>query len=75
MLDRFERAGLVRRRPNPADRRSVLVSLTDEGLALIDEAMTRLAVVEQELVGGLSARDRDQLARLLATYLRVNGEG
>lgn len=74
MLDRFERAGLVRRRPNPEDRRGVLVALTDAGLEVIDEAMTRLAGVEQHLVGGLTERERDQLARLLAKYLRSNGE-
>jgi DNA-binding MarR family transcriptional regulator len=72
MLDRFERAGLVRRRPNPEDRRGVLVALTDEGLRVVDEAMTRLARVEQELVGGLTERERQQLGRLLAKYLRVN---
>jgi len=30
-LDRLEQAGLVRRLPNPSDRRSVLVELTDAG--------------------------------------------
>jgi DNA-binding MarR family transcriptional regulator len=74
MLDRFERAGLVRRRRNPDDRRGVLVALTDAGLEVIDEAMTRLADVEQQLVGGLTTRERDQLARLLAKYLRTNDE-
>ena len=74
MLDRFERAGLVRRRPNPDDRRGVLVALTDAGLEVIDEAMTRLADVEQQLVGGLTTRERDHLARLLAKYHRTNDE-
>lgn len=72
MLDRLERAGQVRRRPHPHDRRGVLVSLTDAGVEVIDEAMTRLASVEQQLVGGLTQRERDQLARLLAKYLRIN---
>jgi DNA-binding MarR family transcriptional regulator len=74
MLDRFERAGLVRRRPNPDDRRGVLVALTDAGLEVIDEAMARLADVEQDLVAGLTHRERDQLARLLSKYLRANDD-
>jgi DNA-binding MarR family transcriptional regulator len=72
MLDRLERAGLVRRRPNEHDRRSVLVSLTDDGLQTINEAMTLHARVEQEIVSGLSARESTQLAQLLAKLLRTN---
>jgi len=34
LLDQLERKGLTRRVPNPADRRSVLIELTDAGLEL-----------------------------------------
>ncbi len=34
MLDRMERAGLVERKPDPADRRSRLIALTDKSIAL-----------------------------------------
>lgn len=37
LLDRMERQGLVARRPNPADRRSSLVSITGSGRALCAE--------------------------------------
>lgn len=73
MLDRLERAGLVRRRPNPDDRRGVLVALTAGGVRLVDEAMTVHAAAEHELVDGLTARERTQLAALLAKFLHVNG--
>lgn len=53
MLDRLERKRLVRRRPNPEDRRGVLVALTPLGLEVIDEAMSRPAAAEHELVDGL----------------------
>ena len=69
MLDRLERAGFVRRRPHPEDRRSVLVSLTADGLRTIDQAMTAHAAVEQEVVAGLSAKEASQLAALLAKLL------
>lgn len=37
-VDRHEAAGWVTRLPNPADRRSSLISLTDRGAALVAEA-------------------------------------
>lgn len=72
MIDRLERKEMVRRRPNPNDRRSVLVGLTEHGRAVIDQAMTAHTAAEHELVAGLTKRDADQLARLLAKLLRAN---
>ena len=69
MVDRLERDGLVRRRPNPDDRRGVLVALTKRGVAVVDEAMTVHATVEHELVAGLTAREQQQLAGLLKKLL------
>ncbi|MGW4212193.1 MarR family winged helix-turn-helix transcriptional regulator [Lentzea sp. NPDC004789] len=37
-VDRLERLGLVSRLPNPADRRSSLLVLTEEGVRLVDAA-------------------------------------
>ncbi|MEZ0090932.1 MarR family winged helix-turn-helix transcriptional regulator [Streptacidiphilus sp. EB129] len=37
-VDRLERQGWVARRPNPSDRRSSLLELTDDGLQLADAA-------------------------------------
>lgn len=68
-LDRLERAGLIARRPNPEDRRGTLVALTDKGLALVDEALTAHVENEWSIVGGLSERDRAELARLLAVLI------
>jgi DNA-binding MarR family transcriptional regulator len=69
MIDRLEAHGFVRRAPNPADRRGVLVGLTGDGLRAIEAAMEAHARVEHDLVDGLAARDRDQLARLLRILL------
>ena len=68
-LERLERAGLVQRRPNPADGRSVLVRLTPEGRALADEAMERHAALEHEMVAGLTSEERDVLVGLLRKLL------
>jgi DNA-binding MarR family transcriptional regulator len=49
VLDRLERRGLVARRPNPADRRSVVVALTTEGRAAAERVATAFAHVEARL--------------------------
>jgi MarR family transcriptional regulator, multiple antibiotic resistance protein MarR len=37
-IDRLEKQGWALRRPNPSDRRSSLLALTDDGLQLVDAA-------------------------------------
>ncbi|HEX3589036.1 MAG TPA: MarR family transcriptional regulator [Pseudonocardiaceae bacterium] len=63
-LDRLERRGLVTRIPNPHDRRSLDVELTDLGLRIADEAVTTHIANEQEMVAPLTKRDRDELTRI-----------
>src|SRR5580765_4434232 len=45
-LDRLERAGLVRRLPDPTDRRALQVELTSEGLRVYQESVSAQAVEE-----------------------------
>ena len=55
--DRLEKRGWVVRQPNPADRRSSLLALTDDGLALVRAAdgtfAERLAELFEEAIGTL----------------------
>jgi DNA-binding MarR family transcriptional regulator len=71
-LDRLETAGLVRREPHPTSRRSLLVSLTDEGRRVVDAAVTEHVANEEALLAGLTAAQRrqldDLLRRLLASF-------
>ena len=53
-LDRLEKSGLIRRSPNPEDRRGTLVSLTDAGHALIEKALPAHAANELRLLDGLT---------------------
>jgi DNA-binding MarR family transcriptional regulator len=64
-LDNLTRRGLVERRPNPRDGRSVLVRLTPEGATHVDDAMRRLAEREAEELRGLTREEQATLARLL----------
>ncbi|GAA4104882.1 MarR family winged helix-turn-helix transcriptional regulator [Nonomuraea sp. NPDC050663] len=68
-IDRLAQAGLVRRRPDPEDRRGVLVSLTSEGLDRVDAAFAGLLRREHDLLAGLGADDQRALAGLLRTLL------
>jgi DNA-binding MarR family transcriptional regulator len=68
-VDRLASRGLVQRLPDPADRRGVLVRLTDEGRATVDGALGALLDREHELLGGLDAEGRESLAVLLRDLL------
>jgi len=68
-LDRLEAAGLVRRRPDRADGRVVMVELTARGRALVDEAVSGLMNQESELLAPFSAADRRTLVGLLRRWL------
>jgi DNA-binding MarR family transcriptional regulator len=68
-LDRLEEAGLVRRLPDPDDRRGILVELTAEGRELVDTAVDAHRGLSKRLLGGLDSREREQLDRLLRKLL------
>jgi DNA-binding MarR family transcriptional regulator len=68
-LDRLERRGFVRRRPDPHDGRSVRVRLTRRGRATVDAVLGDLLDRERDLLAGLDRRQRQILAGLLRTVL------
>ncbi|MDX2558107.1 MarR family winged helix-turn-helix transcriptional regulator [Streptomyces sp. TX20-6-3] len=65
MLQRMEHCGLVLRRPDPADRRAVLVEATDEGRSLRAGVEGVWSDLEQASLSGLGPDERTELARLL----------
>jgi len=68
-VDRLVSRALVQRLPDPADRRGVLVRLTDEGRRTVDGALEALLDREQELLGSLDPAERAHLAGLLRGLL------
>ena len=71
LVDRIERAGLVRRESVPGDRRGVAVVLTDEGARIYGEAMARhRADVEREFGRRLTVEQHRAVADGLASFWR-----
>ncbi|MEU1037206.1 MarR family winged helix-turn-helix transcriptional regulator [Streptomyces sp. NPDC005551] len=68
-LDKLERAGLLRRSPDPHDRRGLQVTLTDEGYRLIDEAVGAGLAVQTTALDTLDPKQAAQLADLLRQLL------
>jgi DNA-binding MarR family transcriptional regulator len=64
-LDRLEEASLVRRLPDPGDRRGVVVELTDKGRRLYEDTVGVQAKKEALVAAALSEREKKQLNALL----------
>lgn len=64
-LDRLEKAGLIRREKSPHDGRSMLVALTDRGIALSERAFRTDMASELRFLDVLDSEERKALAGLL----------
>jgi len=64
-LDRMEEAGLIRRLPDPNDRRGQLIEATEKGHAAWDRTVVTQAEREQRIASVLTANEREQLHKLL----------
>jgi DNA-binding MarR family transcriptional regulator len=69
LIDQLESAGLAKRRTHPKDRRAREVSITPKGLRALERARGLAARVEDDVLRGLSAAERDQLLTLLRRAL------
>lgn len=64
-IDRLEERGLVKRRPDRGDARSIRVHLTATGRKCVDRALVDLVEREHAILGSLNAGERSILAGLL----------
>lgn len=74
LLDDLESAGLIERRPDPADRRARHVVATEKGAELLVTLDRRLESVEAHLLGPLAEDARETFrsqVRLIATRLEA----
>lgn len=70
LVDRLEDAGLVTRTPDPANRRSHILSITDAGR----ERLATLSTRDDEVTDALSAAERGRLRELLRRLLPGAGD-
>jgi DNA-binding MarR family transcriptional regulator len=68
-LHGLEYAGLVRRVPNPEDKRGLLVELTDEGRELLGRVSPKHLDNERRMLSVLTPAEQQTLASLLRTLL------
>ena len=68
-LDRLERAGLITRAPDPADRRAVRVHLSDMGEQVAEDALHAVIAADEAFLEPLSPRRRDAVASALKQLL------
>jgi DNA-binding MarR family transcriptional regulator len=70
LADRLEKAGMIRRKPHEADRRSILVELTDQGHALFREHDELHAQLTRDITAPLTDGERTALAAILEKMIR-----
>lgn len=64
-IDRQRRAGTIRRRTDPRDRRRSILSIQPEGLALFERILPVFVAREDAMLAALDADDRRQLDAIL----------
>jgi DNA-binding MarR family transcriptional regulator len=69
LIDELEREGLAKRRPAPRDRRAREVALTAKGRRLRERGRRMATQVDNEVLRGLTARERRELESLLRRAL------
>jgi len=74
LLDDLEKAGLVERKPDPADRRARRVVLTEAGNARLCDLERRLRRVEEHVLAPLDPAERETLRALLQRLAVAIGE-
>jgi DNA-binding MarR family transcriptional regulator len=65
LADRLEAKGLIERHPNPGDRRSVLIALTEHGQALVPQLGPAFGRVTRQLFSGFSTGEIGVLTTML----------
>lgn len=66
LIDKLVKKGLVNKNINSSNRRKIDISITSEGLEILDYVDTLIDNAEKDIVNKLSENEKEQLIRLLA---------
>jgi DNA-binding MarR family transcriptional regulator len=69
LIDQLEGTGLAMRQPSATDRRAREIRITPKGRRLLQRARALISQVEDEVLAGLTARERRELLALLRRAL------
>lgn len=69
IVSRLKEEGLLATNPSEKDKRVTLISLTDEGIAVVDNAMIRVQQVFEKAFEGISTRQMERMNLILAMIL------
>ena len=69
LIDQLEGEGLAKRRPSATDRRAREIAITSKGRRHLERARGLLREVEDEVLAGLTAKQREDLIALLRRAL------
>ncbi len=72
VVDQLEAKNLVKRGPDPSDRRATLITLTEQGISIRTEVRQDRARQADEYFAVLSGEDRAELERILGKLAEEN---
>ncbi|WP_409292539.1 MarR family winged helix-turn-helix transcriptional regulator [Peribacillus sp. SCS-37] len=67
ILDLLEHNGLISRKPNPEDRRSYLIEISDKGKNLVNTALPLIEELYEDILAGLSKEQIETFMETLHT--------
>lgn len=74
VVKRLEERGLLERRPNPSDRRTRHVQLTDEGQALVAELHVNMSRAQERMLEPLRPAEKAILMDLMRRLVEANNQ-
>lgn len=72
VVDRLESRGLIRRNASPTDRRVRLLTVTDDGRALLERVMPAMLRAQERMLAPLEAAERDVFMAMLDRIVDAN---
>jgi DNA-binding MarR family transcriptional regulator len=70
MLDRLERAKFIRRKPNPKDRRGVLIEINEKWAETVGPMVAGLQKSHKELIASYSEKELEAIVDFLTRFTK-----
>tara|TARA_R110002110_G_scaffold211304_1_gene424026 strand:+ start:48481 stop:48867 length:387 start_codon:yes stop_codon:yes gene_type:complete len=74
IIDRLMTKGLIERKTNPKDRRAKVLTLTTEGVALLEALKPAVEASQSAILAGLNEAEQQEFIRLAAKVAKAGNE-